>query len=305
MRTLPPGLQAHLDGGATTLAWCWRLTRRDGQQLGFTDHDRPLTFAATTFEAASGFTATELKDGIGLSVDSLDVSSALRSDSLNETDLAGGLFDDARVEIYRVNWSDPAQRVLMRAGSIGEVRRTGTAFTAEVRGLAHYLQQPRGRTYQRACDADLGDTKCGVDLTLAAHRGTGTVVSIDAARLLTVSGLDSFASGSLARGQLAWTSGPNVGSRIEIKRHVHTSGTTTLELWQGMAHPVAAGHAFTAAVGCDKTFATCAATFANTLNFRGFPHIPGGDFITLYPNSDDPNLSGESLWKYALPLHLK
>ena len=130
MKALPAGLQAHLDSGATTLAWCWRLTRRDGRKLGFTDHDVPLAFDGTVFEAASGFTASELKDGVGLSVDNLDVSSALRSDSLNEADLAAGRFDDARVEIFRVNWRDVTQRVLMRSGSIGDVKRAGAAFTA-------------------------------------------------------------------------------------------------------------------------------------------------------------------------------
>ena len=56
MKQLSPSLQSHLDTGATTLAWCWRVTRGDGAVLGFTDHDRDLTFDGTTFEAATGFT---------------------------------------------------------------------------------------------------------------------------------------------------------------------------------------------------------------------------------------------------------
>ena len=58
MKTLPAGLQAHLDSGATTLAWCWRITRADGAVFGFTDHDRPLAFAGTDFEPDSGFNAS-------------------------------------------------------------------------------------------------------------------------------------------------------------------------------------------------------------------------------------------------------
>ena len=275
MRQLPAGLQSHLDSGATTLAWCWRLTRRDGQTLGFTDHDRALTFDGTTFEAATGFTASELKDSIGLNVDSLDVSSALRSDSLNEDELAAGVFDDARVEIFRVNWQDTAQRVLMRSGSIGEVRRAGAAFTAEVRGLAHYLQQPRGRAYQSTCDADLGDLRCKVDLTAAGRHATGAVLSIDPARVLTVSGLAALADGVLARGQLRWTSGLNSGARIEIKRHMASAGTTKLELWQVMAHAISPGDAFTVTVGCDKAFSTCRDTFANSHQFSRLPAHSG------------------------------
>ncbi len=37
------------------------------------------------------------------------------------------------------------------------------------------------------------------------------------------------------------------------------------------------GDGFEVTVGCDKAFATCKAKFANALNFRGFPHLPGND----------------------------
>lgn len=148
MKSLLPALQIHLDGGATTLCWCWRITRRAGDTLGFTDHDVNLVFDGTIFEAASGFVSTEIRESIGLSVDNLEVESALNSSSLTEEALAAGDFDDAGIEVFRVNWAEPDQRLLMRKGTIGEVRRSGNAFAAEVRGLAHYLQQPQGRVFQ-------------------------------------------------------------------------------------------------------------------------------------------------------------
>lgn len=178
MKAIPPALQAHLETGATTLAWCWRLTRRDGVRLGFTDHDRTIVFDGTVFEASAGFTASEMKESIGLSFDNLEVTSALQSDRLSEPDLASGLFDDAAVEIFRVNWQNPEQRVLMRSGSLGEVKRGGGAFSAEVRGLAHYLQQPKGRLYQYTCDADLGDARCGVDASLPLYRTMGAIAGV-------------------------------------------------------------------------------------------------------------------------------
>ena len=58
MKSLSPALQAHLDDGTTTLAWCWRITRPDGVALGFTDHDRMLAFDGTEFEPESGFAAS-------------------------------------------------------------------------------------------------------------------------------------------------------------------------------------------------------------------------------------------------------
>jgi uncharacterized phage protein (TIGR02218 family) len=280
LKTLVPGLQAHLDSGATTLCWCWRLTRRDGVVIGFTDHDRDLAFDGSAFEAQAGFTATEIRDSVGLSVDNLEVESALSSARLDEAGLSGAKFDDAKIEIFRVNWQAPDQRVLMRVGSIGEVRRHGSTFAAEVRGLAHYMGQPRGRLYQHSCDADVGSARCGVHLSAAAYKGSGSVLAAGSRRRFTVAGLSGFADGWFTRGLLTFTSGDTAGRAIEVKRHGLSNGAVSLELWQESAEPITVGTTFTVTVGCDKALSTCAAKFANTVNFRGFPDMPGNDFLT-------------------------
>jgi uncharacterized phage protein (TIGR02218 family) len=43
---------------------------------------------------------------------------------------------------------------------------------------------------------------------------------------------------------------------------------------------------------CDKRWATCVGTFANGVNFRGFPTAPGEDFLTLYPVEGERNDGG-------------
>ena len=287
MKSLPAGLAAHLASGATTLCWCWRLTRKDGVQQGFTDHDLNLAFASTTFEAAAGFTASEIRDALGLSVDNLDVTSALSSEYLAEADLAAGLYDDAKVEIWRVNWQAPDQRILMRSGSIGEVKRSGALFSAEVRGLAHYLQQPKGRLFQYTCDADLGDARCGIDLDLPAYKGAGTLAAVHSARKFTATGLSTFAIGWFTRGLVTFTSGAASGQKIEVKSHTRDGAVDVIELWQPARMPLAAGQAFTITAGCDKYVTTCASRFSNAANFRGFPHMPGNDFVTRISKPGD------------------
>jgi uncharacterized phage protein (TIGR02218 family) len=47
----------------------------------------------------------------------------------------------------------------------------------------------------------------------------------------------------------------------------------------------APGDMVTVTAGCDKAFETCSAKFANTLNFQGFPHLPGSDFAYGYADS--------------------
>ena len=85
MKTLDPALQAHLDEGTTTLAWCWRITRADGTSFGFTDHDRTPSFDLTDFEPESGLTASEIRSGTDLSVDAQDAEGVLTSDRITET----------------------------------------------------------------------------------------------------------------------------------------------------------------------------------------------------------------------------
>jgi hypothetical protein len=189
MKSLSPAMQAHLDEGTTTLAWCWRITRADGVTFGFTDHDRTLSFDGTDFEPESGLTASEVRSGSDLSVDAQDAEGVLISDRITETDILDGRWDNADVEVWRVNWADTGQRVLMRRGAIGQIRRGRLAFVAEVRSLAHMLGQTVGRTFQATCDAALGDARCGVDLEDPAYEGVGAVIDLLRDRAFTASGL--------------------------------------------------------------------------------------------------------------------
>jgi uncharacterized phage protein (TIGR02218 family) len=288
-------LQAKLDSGATTLARCWVLTRRDGVVQGFTDHDRDINVDGVTCRAGTGLSASEATQQLGLAVTSTEAAGALAADTLNEDDLAAGRYDAASVAVHLVDWSEPALRVLLANGVLGEVRRDGFAFTAELRGLAHRLAEDSGRRYTATCAADLGDARCTVDLDNAAFTGSGTIAALTAISSFTVSGLGSFADGWFTAGKITWTSGANAGLAMEVKRHRNDGTTVTIDLWQAMAEPLAAGDTFTVTAGCDKRFATCRDRFANAVNFRGFPHVPGNDFIVAYPVPGEPGNDGRSL----------
>jgi len=290
MKTLPAGFQAHLDEGTTTLAWCWRLQRRDGAVFGFTDHDRVLSFAGTSFEPETGFAASEIRSLGDLSVDAQDVQGAVRSDRITETDIADGLWDNAAVEVWLVNWQAVSPRVLMRRGSIGEIRRSRHAFTAEVRALAHLLNQPVGRTFQYFCDATLGDARCGVNLGAPLYRGTGSVTAtIGDRRFIVATGLGAFASGWFDFGVVEWATGANAVRRAEVASHTLASGSATITLMEAPVRLIGLGDTFAITAGCDKRHATCRDRFGNAINFRGFPSIPGDDLVTRYPNETDAN----------------
>jgi Phage conserved hypothetical protein BR0599 len=104
------------------------------------------------------------------------------------------------------------------------------------------------------------------------------VTAVADQRTFTVSGLDTFAEDWFSRGLMTWTSGANAGRKAEAKLHSKRDGSVTLELWQAMAEEVGVGDAFTVPACCDKHFKTCKGKFDNSVNFRGFPHVPGVDF---------------------------
>ncbi|WP_210880139.1 DUF2163 domain-containing protein [Roseovarius autotrophicus] len=286
MKTLSPDLQAHLDDATTTLAWCWRISRSDGVALGFTDHDRPLSFDGTAFEPESGFAASEIRAGSDLAVDAQDASGVLTSDRITESDILDGRWDNALVELWRVNWADTGQRVLLRRGAVGQIRRGRIAFVAEVRSLAHLLGQTVGRTFQAGCDAELGDARCGIDLENAIYKGTGVVTEILRDRAFRASGLAGFDAGWFSAGTLTWTSGANAGRITEVLAHGLTATIATLTLLEAPVRAIAEGDSFITRAGCDKRIATCTGKFANTPNFRGFPHIPGQDAVLRYASQD-------------------
>ncbi|MCX5493084.1 DUF2163 domain-containing protein [Kaistia dalseonensis] len=290
MRTLSEGLAAHLAGETTMLCHCWRVTRKDGTALGFTDHDRDLVLDGTTFEAATGFAASEATAEAGFATGGMEVAGALVSDRLSEDELAAGTYDHARIETFLVNWSDVGERLLLRVGHVGEVVREDGAFRVEIRGLMAALDAPRGRSFRAACDADLGDQRCGVDL--GPFTVSAIVLAAEGGRRMTVSGLDGFAAGWFERGTVRWLSGANAGRGGVVKTHRLVEGVVTVEFWTAMSGAIAAGDAFEIVAGCDKRFATCREKFANTLNFRGFPHMPGNDFSLGYARSGGDNDGG-------------
>ena len=292
MKTLPSGMQSHLDSGATTLCWCWILTRRDGQTFGFTDHDIDVSCDGISCVADSGFSATELQSSLGLSVDNVDVEGALSADLITEEDISLGLYDGAEIAVWRVNWMDTSQALLMRKGNLGEITRGDTYFSAEIRGLAAQLQQKQGRVYQAGCDAVLGDDRCGVDTSDSILSASVTVIGVAGGQVLQISGADNFKAGWFNRGVLTFVSGENAGLSYQLQSHILTGGIVSIGVWSAFLKPVAVGDTLDLVAGCDKRFATCVKKFGNGANFRGCPHMPGNDFVTTYPSPDSDDLSG-------------
>lgn len=168
MRHIPSGLAAAVEGGAASLCHVWIVERRDGARLGFTDHDRPLTVEGVVCSAASGWTGGALEAEIGGAPGALAASGVLDDAAVREADIEAGLYDGAAVEVWRVDWAAPANRVRLERGTIARLVGRGAGFVAEVEGPLAALDRVVGRTYARRCDAVLGDARCGITPPSAA-----------------------------------------------------------------------------------------------------------------------------------------
>lgn len=256
----------------TSLAFCWRLDRRDGVVLGFTSHDRDLVVDGLVYRAAPGMVPSAIERRDSLDPGTMDLSGALTSSLITESDLLAGRWDGARLRVTAVNWADPEDNPLFLArGELGSVESDGRSFSAELRGPSALLEAPVVEETSPECRAELGDGRCRVDTS--GRRTVARVVSANGA-IMTVDN----APGDYGFGTLRWLDGPNAG----LFGVIMASSGPQVTLREPPPFLPEPGTMIELVEGCDKRLATCATRFANAENFRGEPHLPGNDLLVRY-----------------------
>lgn len=292
MTGMNEGLKAHLATGLTKLSHAWAIERSDGVVLGFTDHDRDLAFEGITFRADTGLSALALSQSTGLSVDNTEAIGALNDLSIREDEIEQGRFDGADVRAWLVNWTDVDQRWLQFRGSIGELRRTDGGFQAELRGLTEALNRPLGRVFQKPCTAVLGDQDCQFDVSAPGYSIDLAIETVDRSRIFQWVGFNGFETNWFTRGRFEVLDGPAKGLWGMIKHDRLDGNTRTIELWEPIRAPISAGATVRISAGCDKRSETCRLKFSNLANFRGFPDLPGDDWLMAVPKKTGANRGG-------------
>ena len=130
------------------------------------------------------------------------------------------------------------------------------------------------------CNADFGDARC----TKTVPEIDATVTAVIDAMRFTVSTADSYADGYFELGLATFTSGALAGDRAMEVFAWAESGDVVL--FEPMSAMPAIGDTLTLKQGCAKTREACMA-YANILNFRGCPEVPGSDQVLKYQVPDD------------------
>lgn len=273
----------HLLQTCTSLGFCWRVTRADGEVILGTQHDRDLVIApfdtsegdlGGRYLADAAITGSDVRSTSDLSVDNMEVEGAVDPGGitiidLSPADIEAGLFDDAGVVLFAVDWSDPeAWQIVLVTGTLGEIRRTAEgAYTAELRGLLQKYAQQILRTYGASCDAELGDARCTKDISSFLRTGTVTAVINRRRFTVTLSGSQDILL--YAGGEVTWTAGENLGFKMEVKRPNVGDVEGEFELFLPMPRPVEIGDTLNLSPGCDKSPGMCKVAYDNLINFKG------------------------------------
>lgn len=157
-----------LKSGVTTLVYCLRLVRRDGTTYRWTSHDHPLEMldSGEVYEPDHGSPdESAVRSNSDGESDTFDLEGALTGNGVRRDEIAGGLFDFAKIYVFRTLWDDPHEDdEPLSAGYLGKTELRNQRFVTEFRSLASALDQQIGRVHAPTCDATLGDSRCRVRL---------------------------------------------------------------------------------------------------------------------------------------------
>ena len=178
-RTISSALKAHLQNGTATLAVLTRITRTDGAVLGFTSHDRAISFGGVDYAATDSLSASAVTGEAAASTTNMEAVGIISSDSITDEDLRAGRYNQAEILTQVVNWADLTMgAIILQRGFVGAVHSEDVQYKVEVRGLGDLLRQRIGITTSRTCRVQrLGDLQCKV--SIASYTYSRTVAAVN------------------------------------------------------------------------------------------------------------------------------
>jgi len=281
---------AYVGDCATARCDLWKITRKDGVVLAFTSLDEDFVYGGLTYRhcASLSDTASESSTEIG-GVGSVELTGILDDDAITPADLYAGLYDDAFVEVWVVNWGsspDPATPFRIAAGWIGKVSHGEISWTAEVTGPGAKLQQTALiEFFAPGCRWTFGVNDglrsfCPVNVEALAVRGINVTGALQRYTVF----FDAPAPSEAALwngGRVRWTYGKNAGVECQVDTVDFTA--QALSLWDLAPFPPEAGDSFDLLPGCPKDKASCK-FYGAYVSFGGFSDVPGPD--ALQQNAD-------------------
>lgn len=271
MRDITLGMKEYLATSDATLATLWIITTVAGSVFRSTDFSETIIYEGNSYLSVHGQQRTAIQFTSDLNEDNFE-SKGFVNIMAPKSDFVAGRFDYAEIKIFQINpYNHALGQIKLLKGNFGSIKIEDYEFRTEITSRLSQLKAAKVSLCSPTCRARLGDSQCGVNLTPFTTTGVITNIHKDTLRVdvtLAITTLDT------RGGILTWTSGLNVGTKLDVKDS-YSAGSIGLLIWP-MYDPQD-GDTFTLSQSCDKTFATCGTRYSNTVNFRGEPNIPGSD----------------------------
>lgn len=289
MLQLAPALKSQVQDHALHYrARCYKISLTVVQDVvyRFTDHSEPLVlFDGQTYEAAKGVESSANRREQKAMETNREVRGLITSDTIKDRDLRQGIFNDAIVDEYVVDFRLPF------IAPIDHVRYTirsmtfdGSFWTADIAGAGYRLTRPVGDVWGPMCRADLfsvGPGKCNASSAPFVENNTILLILEDQIhfRINNANNALWLNLGYGADGRVIFHTGQNAGFTTYIKKHeLGPPSTVEITLQQRTPYSLSVSDAVTLFPGCNKRFnGDCLNKFDNVVNFQGEPFIPGGD----------------------------
>lgn len=262
------------------------ITLSGGQVIRWTNYDRVVTLAGTSWLLGAGFATGRMKWSAGVEVDTHTISIYADEGTLiNGVPLlhfinAGG-FDGAMVDLHRAFTLDPASGWVGKrhrfSGKVSDIDRpTKVEAAITLRSVFELFNQQLPRNvHQPTCDLAVYSTPCGKSRAGMTVNSTVTTGS-DSLRLSFAASALTQADGYFNLGGVRFTSGANAGVLRTVRSSSAAGVVTVVQPWP---QPVGVGDTFAIYPGCDGTKATCSAKFANLPRFRGEEFVPAAETV--------------------------
>lgn len=281
----------------TTYRRCrlWRIVKKNGDIVRLTDHNRTIEYEGQTFIAASGGDTSDRRRDAGFKPGDQEFRTIV-SDLITVEDLAGGLYDEARVDEWVVDWKYPwAGAFTTMVYFLNAVDFSGETLRAEAVTAAGILERIVGETMDADCRWDLGAPGCNRELAIASapaswsptHYGfvpdmivtaVNSSIAFQATSIPPQYTNQTYSDGTtdifFQFGRVFWTQGDNANTWSRIVNYDPVNRVLTLAVKTG--YPVQNADRFDLYAGCDRRRITCREKWNNLSQFRGFEFIPTG-----------------------------
>lgn len=248
-----------------------RIECTNGTIVRLTSYPFDLTMSnAAVYKTDNGYEQTAYSASSSFAPSSMDLEGIVAVGGITRDALSSGVFDNARVYIFRCNFLAPVEDYEpLAAGFFGKTTLIDDKYRIEGIGLIDALNQSVGGIYSASCQRIYGSAACGINL--ASVTVTGALTGVTSSRVFTDSSRGE-AADWFGAGTISFTSGPNVGLKpLEIK----SFSAGVIETFDPLYYAPTIGDTYSMTKGCRRREADCVAQ-SNIVNFFGFTRIPTG-----------------------------